>query len=225
MRYNRFQFGQTASTNDPITENKDCTQCEDMKDYGACTCDPDMSTAMPPNSEGCTFVLGNENSPAQNSKPAWMEYATSNTVKVAEGTIEAKRKSAAARAAKKAMPNEQSLFRSDHADPCDGLNPAPHCHNPLRQDKKCSPDDTSDYCLSLLTQVSQDAFDCTANPERPGCEVYGQTTYRFQENVMHHSVGSTPGEHVFEQERNTIFKQSAEMPTCVGSSGPNDCLF
>ena len=218
MRFNRFQFAQTAST-DPITENKDCTQCADMKDYAACTCDPEMAVGLPPNSEGCTFVLGNENAPAQNAKPAWSEFATSNTVRVAEGTIQAKREAAAA---KVVMPAQQNLFRY-RQDECDENSYGPECRNPLRQTMRQDKCDEGD--LVCLSQVSQDAFDCTANPDRPGCEVYRQSTSRFQETVMNHVVGAVPGEQVWAVEQNVIFKQSAEQPTCVGPSGPNDCVF
>lgn len=213
MRFNRYRFYQSSSaTQTPITQDKDCRECAEMKDYGSCTCDPDMSLAQPPNAEGCTFVLGNENAPAQNAKPAWMKFATSNTVRVAEATIDAKR---AARAARVEMPNEQSLFRADHADhTCDGDNYGPHCDNPLRQDKKdCPPGDYSDYCLS---QVSQDIMSCAADDA--AC---------LDKFSQHHEHGSrcNPGEECLFGSDSVVFRQSAETSTCVSSSGPNDCVF
>lgn len=224
MRFNRFQFAQAT------TASKDCTQCKEMKDYGACTCDPEMSTSMPPNQESCTFVLGNENAPAQNAKPAWSEYATSNTVRAAEGTLEKKRARRAAKA-------QQTLFGQGGHDYSDGVdcNDEMYSNHPMckkaswgQDAHECPEGDTSAYCL---TQVEQDTHcDPDENPNAPGCDVFSQYGFRPTikgEEVMAHKQGMTPEDEEDlwgQNQQDALFKQGAEMSAsrCIGPSGP-DC--
>ena len=201
MRFNRFQFAQAS------TAPKDCTQCKDMKEYGACTCDPDMSSAQPPNAEGCTFVLGNEHAPASNAKPAWSEYATSNTVRAAEGTLERKSK--------------QDVF--GQLD-CDGVDEGhPSCAT-AKFYQECDPDDV--LCLSQVEQNNvfrQQDDDCDAYPNNPGCGVFEQIKLStHSDEVMSHNQGQSPDEEPLFDQENVFFKQGAETSAsrCFGPSGP-----
>jgi len=242
--YNRF--GQNV-----LDTGKDCTQCADLKDYDACTCDPDSSSAQAPDQERCTFVLGNEDAPAQNAAPAWSEYATSNTVRAGEGARAEKRAKQKQRKLGTSvlpveMPQEDGDGDGEAAEEADeGLEQdcrGPNCGVWSQSTRACSNLD-GDEKAACLSQVSQhvirwnqsvcdgltgdDKLVCLSSQEQDvECEdpndVRCADPWSQQVKGGEMSHGDSLNPVDWDETKQDVFGKGGAGSTCFGPDGPMD---